>query len=122
MKRHVITATIFFCLLVLVGCPKLEQDARDTAAALGGAVTAAQRQHSECVSGINLAQCNLINKAVDTQNALITSIEAYCGWTVGVLPTNPGAKCVPVSTAQAGLQSAVSNANVLIGQLKGIIQ
>lgn len=110
-------------LLVLTACPKFEQNARDTAAALGGAVTAAQAQHqTDCKAAPATAPCVLINKGVDAQNALITGIEAYCGWTAGVLPTDPNAACKPVSTAQAGLQTAISNANVLIGQLKGIIQ
>jgi len=109
--------------LILTACPKFEQNARDTAAALGGAVTAAQAQHqTECTATPTSPTCALINRAVAGQNALITSIEAYCGWTAGVLPTDPNAACVPVSGAKAGLQTAIDNANVFIGQLKGVIQ
>jgi len=108
---------------VLTACPKFEQNARDTAAALGGAITAAQAQHqTECQAAPTLATCVLINRAIGAQNALVTSIEAYCGWTAGVLPTDPNAACVPVASAKAGLQSAIDNSNVFIGQLKGVIQ
>ena len=110
-------------LLFLTACPKFEQNARDTAAALGGAVTAAQTQHqTECVATPTGSTCVLINKAVAAQNTLITGIEAYCGWKAGILPTDPSATCVPVNTAKAGLQAAIDNANTFIGQLKGVIQ
>ena len=109
-------------LLVLTACPKFEQNARDTAAALGGAITAAQVQHqAECVATPSASTCTLINRAAATQNTLITSIEAYCGWSSMTLPTDNTA-CVPVSNAKAGLQTAINNANAFIGQLKGVIQ
>jgi hypothetical protein len=110
-------------LLVLVGCSPVEQQARDTAAALGGALAAAQTQHqTECTTAPTGAACVLINKAVSAQNALVTSIEAYCGWSSNVLPTDPNTKCVPVSGAQGALNAAISNANGFITQLKGVIQ
>jgi len=121
MKSLLVSLTIVACL-VLAGCPKIEQDARDTAAALGGAITAAQAQHQECKTAPTGSACLTINKAVDGQNALVTSIEAYCGWTAGVLPTDPNTKCVPVQSASTGLQTAINNANTFISQLKGVIQ
>ena len=108
--------------IILSACPKFEQDARDTAAALGGAITAAQTQHqAECMATPTGSACVTINKSVAAQNTLITGIEAYCGWTAGVLPTDPKAVCVPVSSAKAGLQAAMNNANQFITQLKGVI-
>lgn len=110
-------------LLVLVGCSSLEQNARDSAAALNGALVAAQTQYqTSCSATPTASPCTLINRAVDAQNALITATEAYCGWTAGVLPADPAASCKPVSTATAGLQAAVNNANSFVVQLKGVIQ
>lgn len=121
--RKLLLIPLLMFTFVLTGCPKIQQTARDTAAALGGAITAAQTQHqAECAATPTGQTCVLINKAVVAQNSLITSIEAYCGWTAGVLPTDPNAACVPVSGAKAGLQTAISNANTFIGQLKGVIQ
>jgi hypothetical protein len=110
-------------LLILTGCPKIEQTARDTSAALGGAITQAQAQHqTECAATPTLSVCTLINKSVDAQHALITADEAYCGWQEGVLPSDQDATCVPVSSASVGLQAAIQNANNFIGSLKAVIK
>jgi hypothetical protein len=101
-----------------------QSSARDTAAALKGAITAAQTQYqTQCSANPNSSPaCSLILKAVSAQNALITATEAYCGWSTTSPPTDPNATCVPVSSAQAGLQTAIANATSFISQLKGVIQ
>lgn len=119
MKKKL--AVLLICILPLIACSPLEQQARDAAAALGGAITAAQAQHQECKSAPQALTCVTINKAVDGQNALVTSIEAYCGWTAGVMPSDPNAKCVAVKGAAPALQTAIANANEFITQLKGVI-
>ena len=121
MKRLLMVVPL---LLVLTACPKVEQDARDTAAALGGAIKAAQVQHqAECQAAVAEGNqtCQLINRAVDAQNALVTATEAYCGWSTGAPPSDPNAKCVAVSGAQAGLQAAINNANQFVTELRGVI-
>lgn len=123
MKKLLSVLSVITLTLVLTACPKVEQDARDAAAALGGAIKAAQTQHqTECTTTPTATACPIISKAIAAQNTLITSIEAYCGWTAGVQPSDPNAKCVPVNTAKAGLQTAINNANTFIAQLKGVIQ
>ncbi len=119
-----IKTTIMFALtLVMIACQSLESNARDTAAALGGAITAAQAQYqTQCTATPTLAVCTLINKAVAGQNVLVTATEAYCGWSQTTVPPDQTTKCVPVSTAQAGLQTAISNANTLVTQLKAVIK
>ena len=120
--------TLYVAVLVLLGglngCTQLEKHARDTAAALNGAITQAQQQHQqECNATPTLAACIVINKAVDGQNALVTAIEAYCGWSVANPPVDMAAtQCVPVKSAQAGLQTAVANADLFIAELKGVIK
>lgn len=99
-----------------------QETGRDTVASLQGAIKAAQAQYqTTCESAPAAPVCVNINKAVDAQNALVTSLEAYCGFSPGSSVTDVSA-CVPVSSAQAGLIAATSNAQVFITQLKGVIQ
>lgn len=112
---------LFLFLIVLSGCTPVEKSARDTAAALNGALTAAQFKYQDtCINEPKLHQCEIINRAVDGQNALVTAVEAYCGWSINA-PMNNGAKCIPVKSAQDGLVSALSNANLFIAELKGLL-
>ena len=109
-------------LLVCTACTPIEQQARNTAAALQGTIVAAQaKYHDSCVANPTQAVCQDINKGVAGENALITAIETYCGWSTTSPPTDPNAKCVPVSTATAGLQAAIANATQLTLELKGTI-
>lgn len=113
----------FAVLLVTIACSPIENQARDTAAALQGAIIAAQAQYQSSCS-LNNAQtvCQTIARAVNGQNALITSVEAYCGWNSANPPGDPAAKCVPVKSAQAGLQTSIANANQFITELKGVLK
>ena len=108
-------------LLVEAKCSKLEQNARDTAAALNGAIVSAQAHYqTSCTANPSQTPCQTINRAVSGQNALITAIDAYCGWSANTPPANPNAPCVPVKGAEQSLNAAVLNANTLINQLKGL--
>ena len=109
--------------IVLTGCSPLEQNARNTAAALQGAIVAAQTsQQTSCAANPNQTACDVITRSIAAENALITATEAYCGWSVTNPPTDPNATCVPVKTAQAGLQTAIANATSFITSLKGVIK
>jgi len=118
-----LVATIIL-MVGMQGCSKLEVHARDTAGALNGAIVQAQKQHqAECNENPSQAPCVIINKAVDGQNTLITAVETYCGWSV----TNPPAdmttaQCVKVGSAEAGLKTAIANADLFIAELKGVIK
>ena len=112
---------IFVLVLGLTGCPKAEQNARDAAAALGGAIQAAQIQYQVTCKAEPLGSaCVTINKAVAAQNALITATEAYCGWAPGTAIAQTS--CTPVASAQAALTAAINNANLFVIELKGVIQ
>ena len=124
-------ALILISLLLLPGfaCPAIQANARDTSAALQGALTAAQTQYqAQCTvptgaPASTALPCTTITKAIAGQNALITATEAYCGWNPLSPPTNPAtAVCTPVKGAAAGLQTAIANANLFVTELKGIIQ
>lgn len=120
MKRLFVIPILIFCM-VLAGCQPIEQSARDTSAALGGAITAAQQQNqAACQANPSGAVCQLIDRAINAQNALITATEAYCGLAPQL--NAPGAPCTPVKGLDAALQSAISNATPFITQLKGAIQ
>ena len=116
------TAVVVAGLLVLVGCSPVEHKARDTAAALSGSIVAAQSQYqASCTTNPSQEVCQLINRGVAGENALITAVETYCGWAQGAAPPDPTATCVPVKSAQAALEAAVANAAELTLEIKGAI-
>jgi hypothetical protein len=122
MKRFATLLTLA-TTLALVACSPLEQQARNTAAALQGALTAAQAQfQSTCSATPTQTPCTIINQAVAGQNALVTATESYCGFSVTNPPNPTTAACVPVKSAQAGLQTAISNATLFITELRGVIK
>jgi hypothetical protein len=122
MKRTLAVLAVL-SLALLMGCPSVVTNARDTAAALNGALVAAQTQHqASCTANPSQTACVTINKGIDGENLLISAIQTYCGWSPTVAPSDPTATCVPVSSALAGLNSAVANANTLIPQVKAVVQ
>jgi hypothetical protein len=121
MKRAAIVM-LMFSLLPMLGCSPLESQARDTAAALSGSIVAAQSEYSaSCAANGTQEVCQIINRGVSGENALITAVETYCGWTPTLAPPDPKAACVPVKSAQAALQAAIANAATLTLQIKGAI-
>lgn len=108
-------------LLFLAACPK-DKDARDVAAALSGVLVTAQDEYAPiCVSNPALPNCVAIHKGVAAQGALITAIETYCGMALTPVPPPPSAKCTPVSSTEAALALAVSNANQSITDVKALL-
>lgn len=123
MRKLFSVVTLIVPLLFLTACSPLEQQARNTAAALQGAIVAAQASNqTSCAANANQQACTIINQSVAAQNALVTSTEAYCSWSTVTPPTDPKATCVPVKTAQGALQAAISNANTFVVELKGVIK
>src|SRR5215471_14709701 len=105
---------LVLCLITMVACSPLENQARDTAAALSGSIVAAQTKYqASCGANPTEEICRAINRGVSGENALITAIETYCGWSVTPVPPDSSARCVPVKSAQAALQTAISNAATL---------
>jgi len=120
--RLLITMLLFATLISMSGCSPLENQARDTAAALSGSIVAAQTQYqASCTANPKQQICDLINRGVAGENALITAVETYCGWSPTLAPPDPTAKCAPVKSAQAALQAAIANAATLTLQIKGAI-
>lgn len=120
--KKLTTILIVLCLLPMLGCSPLENQARDTAAALSGSIVAAQTKYqATCTANPSQEICQVINRGVSGENALITAVETYCGWAPTLAPPDPTAKCVPVKSAQAALQAAIANAANLTLQIKGAI-
>ena len=121
--KSVVSALTICLLLVTTACSPIENKARDTAAALQGAILAAQSQYQvPCTADNTQSACKTISKAVAGQNALITSIEAYCSWSPVNPPADPSAKCSPVKSAEPALQTAIANATEFISELKGVLK
>ena len=131
MKRLTIGALVL--TILMLGCSPLENQARDTAAALSGSIAAAQSMYqARCAANPAQEICQVINRGVSGENALLTAIETYCGWTPtldpngpksgpSLAPLDPTAKCMPVKSAQATLQAAIANAATLTLQIKGAL-
>jgi hypothetical protein len=120
--RNLGVVLLICCALVMIGCSPLEQKARDTAAALSGSIVAAQAQYqASCAANPTQNVCQLINRGVSGENALVTAVETYCGWDTTVGPPDPTAQCVAVKSAQAALEAAIANAATLTLQIKGAI-
>lgn len=121
MKRFMTIVTVVM-VLPMLGCSPLEDQARNTAAALSGSIVAAQGLYqASCTANPNQDICRVISRGVSGENALITAIETYCGWTAPLAPPDPNASCEPVKSAQAALQAAIMNAASLTLQIKGAI-
>jgi hypothetical protein len=113
---------LVICLLAMLGCSPLENQARDAAAALSGSIVAAQTKYqASCTANPSQQICQAINRGVSGENALVTAVETYCGWAVTPAPPDPNATCVPVKSAQAALQIAIANAATLTVQIKGAL-
>jgi hypothetical protein len=125
MKK--LLALIAACIM-LTGCSPLEQNARNTAAALQGTIVAAQASmQTSCTANPQQETCVIVNQAINGQAALVTAIEAYCGWSTTNPPADPNATCnhppfTPVKTEEAALQTAIANATTFITELKGVIK
>jgi hypothetical protein len=127
MKKLVVV-----CLAVmLTGClhkisltshPQV-QNARDIAAAFNGVLTAAQDKYvDQCNADRGQHICIIIYKAVDAQNALITAIQTYCGWSQELPTINQTGPCAQIPSAELELKTAINNANLFITELKGVVK
>lgn len=120
-NRAIALLLVGTAVLSLVGCSPLENQARDTAAALSGSIVAAQSVYqARCAANPGQEICEVINRGVAGENALITAVETYCGW-AAVAPLDPTAKCVPVKSAKAALEAEIANAAALTLQIKGAL-
>jgi hypothetical protein len=120
--RAMTVALILCCLLSMAGCSPVERQARDTAAALSGSIVAAQMKYQQsCAAQPAQEICQVINRGVSAQNALLTAIETYCGWALAPAPPEPTATCIPAKSTQAVLQAAIANATTLTLQIKGAL-
>jgi hypothetical protein len=118
MKR---IAIALLCLS-MIGCAPVENQARDSAAAIKGAIGSAQTKYgATCRENSGQQVCDVINKAVNAQNGLITATEAYCGWSQAAPPADQSGKCVPVKSAESGLKAAILNADNFTKELKGAL-
>jgi hypothetical protein len=123
LRMKTLTTIVLVAILVpMLACSPLENQARDTAAALSGSIIAAQTKYqASCAANPGQEICQMINRGVFGQNALISAVETYCGWSMTIAPPDPNAKCVPVKSAQAALQAAIANAATLTIQIKGAL-
>jgi hypothetical protein len=108
--------------LCMSGCSSVENEARDAAAALSGSIVGAQTKYqATCTANPSQQICQVINRGVSGENALVTAVETYCGWAPSLAPPDPNATCVPVKSAESALRAAIANAAQLTTEIKGAI-
>jgi hypothetical protein len=113
-------AVVLAFTMLLTACSPLENKARDSAAAIGGVLSYAQVKYlDQCKANPSQNVCATINRGVSAQNALVTAVETYCGWSTVAPPPDQTAKCYPVKSAVAGLNTAIANANRLVVEIRG---
>jgi hypothetical protein len=122
MRKYLLPVPILALTLCAFSCSPVQNQARNTAAALQGAITAAQAQYqATCTTNPKQTACVAINQAVSAQNALITATESYCGWSTTNPPNPTTTTCVPVKTAQAALTVAIANATTFVTEIESIL-
>ena len=120
--RKLFTIALALTMLPMLACSPLENQARNTAAALSGSIVAAQAKYQgSCTANPSQQICQAINRGVSGENALITAVETYCGWAVTSAPPDPNAECIAVKSAEAVLQAAIANAAGITLQIKGAL-
>jgi hypothetical protein len=114
-------------LLALAGCPSSQSPeviARDAIAANKGFITSAAQKHTpECIaSNGQAAVCQVIIKDAYIQNALVTSLEAYCQIPPHGLDNQPALKCSPVKSKLAALTAALQDFQAIYADIKAAAQ
>lgn len=110
---------LLICTLMLVACQPVEMSARDASASLGGTIIYAQAKYLDtCKANPSQPVCQAVNRGMAGQNALITAIETYCGWSTVAPPPDPTTTCHPVKSAEPALQTAIANANRLVSEIR----
>src|ERR1700704_839978 len=110
--RKLFTIVLVLGVLLMLACSPLENQARDVAAALSGSIVAAQSKYQgSCGANPSQTIWEGIKRGGSGENALVTAVEPYCGWAVTPPPLDPNAKCVPVKSTSAALQTALANAS-----------
>ena len=120
--RKLFTIGLALGVLPMLGCSPLKIRRGMPQRQLSGSIVAAQTKYqASCTAKPSQEICQVINRGVSGENALITAVETYCGWAVTPAPPDPTAKCVPVRSAQGALQTAIANAATLTLQIKGAL-
>ena len=121
MRTGIVILTVC-SVLSMTGCTSVESQARDTAEALSGSIVAAQTKYqASCTANPSQQICQVINRGVSGENALITAVETYCGWAPSLVPPDPNATCVPVTSAEGALRAAIANVAQLTTEIKGAL-
>lgn len=108
-------------VLLLTGCPKAVEHARDVIAAGNGAITYAQGEyHDECTADPSLKDCVTINRAIGLENTAIDALTVYCSGIPkdGNPPFASGGPCAPDKSYLPKLQQALSDLKVITNDLK----
>lgn len=123
MKKLFSLVLVVAFAIAETGCSPLEVKARDTSAALNGAVTTAIGQYSDtCRANESQVPCQTIIRAAGVLDVLLTADETYCGWAAGQAKIDPNAVCVPNKSATGLLTVATENAVMATAEIVVIIK
>lgn len=117
-------ALLSVCLALLTGCPQVQVTAYRTVVGAKAFIASVQMQHPECVTAPT-ALCTALKKATAAKDAMIDAAEVYCS---GPAFDNNGGACTPPgdptvkNQLATKIQSAISNYNQTVTDLKGILK
>lgn len=126
MHRRLLSSLLLF-VVVLAGCPKVEQDAYRTVVGAKAFLGSVKNAHPECAAENAATLCVDLRKATAAKDVLIDAAEVYCNVaTFGNTDTTP---CQPLDKntpagqkALSVLKQAIANYSQSETDLKGVIK
>jgi hypothetical protein len=123
-KSYVVVLLV--SLLLLTGCPKFHEKARDALAAHSGFLNQAKENHPECVPDWPQDNkiCVALEKAIDAQNLAVTALDLYCSGPAYV----EGGECDPPDgkdvrkELKSRLEEALKQLATLIAEFKEVLK
>lgn len=110
--------------LFLIGCPKLEKNAYNTAVAAKAFLDSVKSKHPECAQETPSNVCILLAKATSAKDALIDAGEIYCGggaFESGGPCNAPSKKSPTYQISVDKLKAALANYVSLQADLRGAL-
>jgi len=122
MQRFGLFGFMLALLLATVACAPVQDVARDGIAASKGAlVTAQSKYRDQCTANPAMKPCRIIHEGVAAQHLAVEALDLYCQ---GVATPSflDGGKCSPDKSVEPRLKAALQNLDVMIRDVKGLIQ
>lgn len=118
--KHTALVVVLLSSLLLAGCSPLERQAYNTVVAAKAFIDKEKSQHPECSTATSTV-CADLKQATGAKDALIDAITVYCSgpdFNSGGACNAPAKGTAGALQAQAKLQAAIANYNLVAADLK----